>query len=223
MIVWGTSGKKKQLSAGAFYCPVCEDERQYIEWRVAKYFDVFWIPLFMVDYVGEPFIECQTCKETFKTKVLEYRPPDPGDQFWAWFLGQLQAGMPLHIMRRRLTQDGMEARHAAVLIDAATEDGRTVCPGCAFEYVTSVDQCPNCGANLVVQAATAKPDEPAIARETEREVEVDLPTSTALPSARYCGQCGKERRPEWVRFCGTCGAPLQGREVTGNSGNPRSK
>ena len=73
IIILGTKVRVIELSAGKFYCPNCNSRRPYKLKRYAKYFTLFFIPLFQIKNLGEK-IECQTCGMSFKPTVLEHTP-----------------------------------------------------------------------------------------------------------------------------------------------------
>jgi hypothetical protein len=74
LIIWGSKGKQEVISQGQFYCPKCNNNSRFLRKHVARYFTLYFIPLFKTKDLGE-FIECQTCKSGFDPKVLE-----PGSQ-----------------------------------------------------------------------------------------------------------------------------------------------
>ena len=62
-----------ERSSGEFNCPNCNSLRPYKLKRYAKYFTLFFIPLFQIKNLGEQ-VECQKCFMSFKPKVLERSP-----------------------------------------------------------------------------------------------------------------------------------------------------
>ena len=56
-----------------FYCPECDDYKNYEFKKVKKYFTLCFIPLFQTSDLGE-YVECGECKSTFKENVLKYDP-----------------------------------------------------------------------------------------------------------------------------------------------------
>jgi len=73
IIILGTKVRVMERSSGEFYCPKCNSRRPYKLKRYAKYFTLFFIPLFKIKTLGEQ-VECQKCFMSFKTKVLEGSP-----------------------------------------------------------------------------------------------------------------------------------------------------
>jgi dATP pyrophosphohydrolase len=75
IIIVGTKVRVIELSAGKFYCPNCNTRRPYKRKRYAKYFTLFFIPLFQIKNLGEQ-VECQKCFTPFKPSILK-RSPKP--------------------------------------------------------------------------------------------------------------------------------------------------
>ena len=64
IIILGTKVRVIERSSGEFYCPNCNSRRPYKLKRYAKYFTLFFIPLFQIKNLGEmerklldPYIE----------------------------------------------------------------------------------------------------------------------------------------------------------------------
>jgi len=64
IVILGIRDRQVELSSGQFYCPKCDTTRQYKHKRAARYFTLFFIPLFQIETLGE-FVECQSCRQTF--------------------------------------------------------------------------------------------------------------------------------------------------------------
>ena len=73
MIIWGWKARTKTISSGTFHCPACDGHRAYSLIQIARWFTLYFIPLFKTKDLGE-YVECGTCKETYKTRVLGYQP-----------------------------------------------------------------------------------------------------------------------------------------------------
>jgi uncharacterized tellurite resistance protein B-like protein len=73
MIVWGSRGVTSSVRQGTFHCPQCRSRQPYELKKVQKYFSLYFIPLAPVKDLAE-YVECQTCKQTFKTEVLQFDP-----------------------------------------------------------------------------------------------------------------------------------------------------
>ncbi|WP_341366536.1 TerB family tellurite resistance protein [Yoonia sp. BS5-3] len=83
-IIWGWRGRQREVGAGEFYCPDCRDRRGYRLVAVARWFTLYWIPLFKTKELGQ-FVECTTCKSTFNERVLEMDPQEDARKFEAAF------------------------------------------------------------------------------------------------------------------------------------------
>ena len=80
MIIFGTRGVKFKIDEGTFMCPQCATERDYKHKKVRRFFTLYFIPLIPLDSLGD-FVECQDCKGTFVSRVLEYQPSVGENQF----------------------------------------------------------------------------------------------------------------------------------------------
>lgn len=69
MIIFGTKGRTKEIGRGEFFCPNCRTRRAYLEKRIARYFTLYFIPIFPIKNLGE-YVECQVCLKTYKTDIL---------------------------------------------------------------------------------------------------------------------------------------------------------
>ncbi len=75
MIIFGTRGVRFTKAQGQFQCPQCACQQPYKHKNVRRFFTLYFIPLIPLDSLGE-YIECQVCKNTFVTRVLEYEKPE---------------------------------------------------------------------------------------------------------------------------------------------------
>jgi hypothetical protein len=73
MIIYGYKSREIDVASGQFDCPKCDDKRLYTHKQVARYFTLFFIPLFKIKTLGE-YVECQTCHRTFKPESLGLMP-----------------------------------------------------------------------------------------------------------------------------------------------------
>ncbi len=76
MIIWGSKSKEKEVGAGQFHCPNCDEQSSYIHKKVGRYFTLYFIPLFQTEELGE-FVECQRCQQAYKPNVLQREDPLP--------------------------------------------------------------------------------------------------------------------------------------------------
>ncbi len=73
MIIFGTRGITSTVKQGQFCCPQCATDKNYKHKKVTRFFTLYFIPLIPLGSAGE-YVECQSCKGTFVTRVLEYNP-----------------------------------------------------------------------------------------------------------------------------------------------------
>ena len=71
MIIFGTRGVKSTMKEGQFLCPQCAKEKSYKHRKVTRFFTLYFIPLIPMGKIGE-YVECQTCRGTFVSRVLDY-------------------------------------------------------------------------------------------------------------------------------------------------------
>ncbi len=143
MIIWGSTGRQIRLGSGEFFCPNCEVDCDYDHKRSTTYF----IPLFQTQNHGE-YVECHSCGGTYEMEVLEYEPPTREEMLAAAVREKIESGVPLHMLRRQLSERGLEDHAAESVVDAAVGEHRTECAGCGFEYGSNVSTCSNCGTEL---------------------------------------------------------------------------
>ncbi len=73
MIIFGTRGVTTTPEKGEFHCPSCNSKQPYGLKRVRRFFTLYFIPVIPLDKLGE-YVECRTCKDTYKPVVLQYDP-----------------------------------------------------------------------------------------------------------------------------------------------------
>jgi predicted RNA-binding Zn-ribbon protein involved in translation (DUF1610 family) len=147
MIIWGSRGREIELSSGQFHCPKCDTIRQYKHKRAAKYFTLYFIPLFQTENLGE-FVECQFCHQTYKPEVLNYKPPSPAERLLLAVRNELETGVPMHMVQQKLIANGIDQEAANKIVEIATAGAQVKCSKCGFSYLGTVKLCANCGNNL---------------------------------------------------------------------------
>lgn len=147
MIIWGSRGREIHVSSGEFYCPRCERTTTYNRKRIAKYFTLYFVPLFQTDNLGE-YVECQICGQTYKPEVLDYKPPSAAERLMIAIRDELESGMPLHMLEKKLVASGFPEPDASELVQIATNGDQVVCRRCGFEYLGKIQTCANCGNGL---------------------------------------------------------------------------
>jgi predicted RNA-binding Zn-ribbon protein involved in translation (DUF1610 family) len=147
IIIWGARDREIELTSGQFYCPECDTVRQYKHKRVAQYFTLFFIPLFQIQKLGE-FVECQSCRQTYEPKVLNYKPPSPAERLLSTARNDLETGTPVHMVQQKLIANGADQEAAKKITDTATGGNQVKCSKCGFSYLGTINLCANCGNSL---------------------------------------------------------------------------
>jgi len=83
-IIWGTRGVTSTAESGQFHCPQCNGRRSYAHKNVRRFFTLFFIPLIPLDKLGD-YVECQTCRSSFNSRVLSFDPGAEQKRFEAEF------------------------------------------------------------------------------------------------------------------------------------------
>ena len=73
MIIWGSKLRVFTERKGNFYCPECNEYKNYELKKVKKYFNFLFILQLEIGNLAE-YIECSECNSTFKEDVLKYDP-----------------------------------------------------------------------------------------------------------------------------------------------------
>lgn len=146
MIIFGTSNKMKTTGSGQFFCPNCRTIRAYERKQAKRYFSIYFIPLIPMGDAGE-FVECQTCRLTFRPEILEVKAP----AFKTDLAGlinsartRLEGGYPIEYFVRDLNAEGIEREAAWNIVNAAIGVKRRTCPNCDLSYAPTVTVCREC-------------------------------------------------------------------------------
>jgi tellurite resistance protein len=97
LIIFGTRGVTTTAESGDFFCPACDKKRRYDHKLVRRFFTLYFIPLIPMGTVGE-YIECQTCRGTYKPAVLAYDPDAHDKKLEAEFLAAIKRVMVLMML-----------------------------------------------------------------------------------------------------------------------------
>jgi hypothetical protein len=143
IIIWGSRGLTKNLEQGEFYCPGCDSQRDYHLRQVREFFTLYFIPLFPVGK-AQRYIECDTCKGTYKEEVLTMEPPSDMDRFMARLYQDLQEGTSVEETENRLVELGLERSQAETIVKGMTEDKVWQCDTCGEHYRKGVRKCKRC-------------------------------------------------------------------------------
>jgi uncharacterized tellurite resistance protein B-like protein len=116
-MILGTTAVTRTVGRGEFSCPECGVRRPYAYQRVQKRFAVFYLSILPLDELGE-YIECQHCRGTFRTAVLEGPDADhPGSHRRRRFDAEFRPAI-LRIMLLMMMVDGrIELSEKRMIID----------------------------------------------------------------------------------------------------------
>jgi tellurite resistance protein len=134
LVILGTLPVTRTKGRGDFFCPECQARRPYAHRQVHKRFAVFFVSLLPLDQLGE-YVECQQCRGTFRTTVLDRDPDHLRRRFDAEFRPAV-----LRIMLLMMMEDGQiepsEKRMIADLNERLT--GRALSPEEIDEHAEAV-------------------------------------------------------------------------------------
>jgi hypothetical protein len=155
MIIWGSRGKEKILAEGQFFCPGCGVLRPYHHKRIARYFTLYFIPLFETRNLGE-YIECQVCFTPYRTEILQHSKSLEQEselqkqiqELIKNISDQLEAGISVQAITSTLKNIGANEDVASAAIYASTQGKIKVCQNCHTAYKASLSYCSLCGGPL---------------------------------------------------------------------------
>ncbi|MCD2259171.1 tellurite resistance TerB family protein [Psychroserpens luteolus] len=101
MIIFGTRGVRSTKATGSFNCPQCEADRGYRHRKVTQFFTLYFIPLIPLGNKGE-YVECNHCKGTFITRVLDTSKSTDKAAFMAMYEQAIR-----HVMVKIMLADGV--------------------------------------------------------------------------------------------------------------------
>ena len=150
--IFGTRVKQKEISAGSFYCPHCRTQRAYKLMQVGQYFSLYFIPLFRIKDLGQHVV-CQHCQQAYKPEVLNMKIPveqtlTARDRLVLSIRKELEEGMPVHMMKRKLLSQKMDELSVDQYVGEALKGKIISCNECGFEYISGVQRCLNCNSEL---------------------------------------------------------------------------
>ncbi len=147
--ILGTRERTIDIASGYFLCPACGQLRRYTHKRLARYFTVYFLPLFQLNALGE-IIQCQACQRTYPAEALQHRVRLLTEkEFLKAMQVELERGLPLHRLQRRLAEEGLDRGELASLLHQVTRGQVRTCPQCHFAYLANVRFCTNCGHGLL--------------------------------------------------------------------------
>jgi hypothetical protein len=150
-VIFGTKVKTSETGHGEFFCPSCKTTRHYLQKSTARYFALYFIPLFKVE-TPRVYIECQVCHRVYKPELLRV----DADQLKVSTLisdaeKEVRAGTPSHIIYRKLLAQHIPEALARPLSIAILGPRPRVCKSCGSLFCEQVPTCTNCGGELVLQ------------------------------------------------------------------------
>lgn len=86
MIIWGWRARDRQIATGIFHCPGCRASGAYTHRQVARYFTLYFIPLFPTATLGE-YVRCLRCGGEFKPVVLTLSQQEVDELVKPWPCG----------------------------------------------------------------------------------------------------------------------------------------
>jgi hypothetical protein len=147
MIIWGSTGREVLIGQGEFHCPECDCRQPFAHNRIARYFTLYFIPLFEISNHGE-VVSCGRCGSNFRPDVLSYQPPSDGQRMAMNLRADLDGGLPLHMAQQKMISAGLDQQTAQQLVQFAAEQPLAHCGKCNFYYRQTVRACTSCGGAL---------------------------------------------------------------------------
>src|SRR5687767_7385404 len=130
MIIWGSTGREVPIGQGDFHCPQCDTQQHYYHNRIARYFTLYFIPLFQISSHGD-YVQCGQCGGQFTPEVLHYTPPSSSERLALSLRADLDAGMPLHMAQQKLISGGMDKNNAQQFVQMAADTPILFCSKCS--------------------------------------------------------------------------------------------
>ena len=155
LILVGSSGHADTVGRGQFFCPRCQTQRAYEHKRNARYFTLYFIPLFPIEKMGD-FIECTACHTAYDMAVLSPTGPARIAMLMHGLDAQLKAGHAVQLLVDHLLQAGASREEAAWAVYSTGRGRFATCENCKNMYDEALVYCSQCGHKL-----TPYPDQPA--------------------------------------------------------------
>jgi uncharacterized C2H2 Zn-finger protein len=122
---------------------------------MGKYFTLYFIPIVKTKDLGE-YVECQTCKTTFKPEVLQasrqfedqQRTVDQIASIVEAARKELDKGLALDALMAELKGRGIDKESAVRLISMAAGPSLAKCSACELVYRSTLSYCSRCGSRL---------------------------------------------------------------------------
>jgi hypothetical protein len=147
-IIWGSKVRKLPIASGEFFCPSCSVHRAYDKVRLAKYFTLYFIPLFETSDLGT-VVECTHCESMYDPQVIGHAKALELRQAQAAVLIRLQLGSPYDVEIQKLKEAGVSDEDAVDMVLAAVAHNETLYrPAGATNPDGNYVNCPNCSEAL---------------------------------------------------------------------------
>ena len=154
LIIFGMKVRHQEIGQGEFFCPKCQNQRNYKHKKAARYFSLYFVPIIPLGTLGE-FVECQTCGVAFEPTVLHMQGPararhqvsstESLAQIINSVPARLNRGVPIEYLARDLTAAGVDRDVVLTVIEPHLTNGRKTCETCGLTYADSVSACAECG------------------------------------------------------------------------------
>jgi hypothetical protein len=117
-----------------------------------QYFSLYFIPVFRIKDLGQAVV-CQHCEQAFDPVVLTRKAPieqtlSARDRLILSIRKELEEGMPVHMMKRKLISQKMDEPSVDHYVGEALDGKVVTCKECGFEYIAGVERCLNCNREL---------------------------------------------------------------------------
>ncbi len=207
LFIWGFKGRNKKMGEGEFFCPDCGSYHHYFLMIVKRWFTFYFIPIFPTSTLGE-YVECQNCKATFNTRVLELDPKKDAEMFEAEFSlaakrvmfkmaladGEIDESEIEQITQafQSIAKREIDKNDIAAELEAARDDTRTVA-----EYMADISaQLNDTGKEQVLRAAIAVIKADGIIDDDELKELSELIKALDMPKAYSNGILLEEGLPK---------------------------
>ncbi|OCG05195.1 hypothetical protein [Gilliamella sp. wkB112] len=151
-IIFGTRGRQVDEKKGQFNCPSCcsndnitgdQKQQQYTQIKVAKYFTLFFVPIFSYQTLGR-FIKCNHCNSEYNEKVLEYAPPTFDEQVATYVEQELKSGTPISMLINKLKSQGLNEEQSTKAVNNIVSSNIVTCHQCNMDFLKGVEKCSLC-------------------------------------------------------------------------------
>lgn len=114
MIIFGVKGVNNTIAQGVFSCPQCDTQQPYKHLQVNRFYTLFFIPVIPLGRLGD-YVECQACKGTFVSTILDQNDPAAADPFLAEYEKAIRHTMVLIMLADgKIDENEMPAVHEII-------------------------------------------------------------------------------------------------------------